>query len=344
MLMDHEQTAPVATDVTVLAAAPTAHPGPANGNLPAKIVAPGSTTPDLHVNDLDERGSTVEYIYAKDPDYIVYYSRLRRPAGEAGGWPRLHWRRRKSDAAGSHEREGVQAQLSLDPRKRQEQRTKLLQLGTRRAKLLATLSGWPRRESYDASIATALQLALDGDGDGASLKTALDTLDDALAAIQNERALAGRSQYVLWALICACLGFVVLSIAGETLLQNSGKFWLGTQAGLLGAVFSIAIGIRNRTVAPNNNRAGNLADGALRLVIGAVSGGTLVLLFSTGLVPALHTHVGDMDGDTSIPFVVLLGIIAGFVEQLVPGILKSEAGKIGSDEAPAGDQAKASPK
>ena len=74
--------------------------------------------------------------------------------------------------------------------------------------------------------------------------------------------------------------------------------------------------------------AGNLSDSALRLVIGAVSGGTLVLLFSTGLLPSLHTLKGEQDAVQSMPFVLLLGIIAGFVEQLVPSLLDEQANKL----------------
>ncbi len=129
----------------------------------------------LQVGGPDERGNTVKYIYARDREYVVYYSRLehfrrtrkprtyrseaivRRWRGTAGG--------SKSPVDLPYESEGVQAQLSSDPVKRKELRRLLLPLGTERAKLQALLSGWPRRQSYDSSVATALQLALDGDGD-----------------------------------------------------------------------------------------------------------------------------------------------------------------------------------
>jgi hypothetical protein len=347
MLLEQQHVEPPATEAATeptppatTAASGSAAPPAADGSAGSSAIeAAGPPQPPLEVGGIDERGNTVKYIYAIDPDYTVYYSRLERPDG---GWQqRLHLERahRKSAERLSYEREGVQARLSSDPKKRQEQRRKLLTLGNNRAKLLALLSGWPRRESYDSSIATALQLALDGDGDGASLQTALDTLDDARKSILSERELAGRTQYVLWALISGVIGFFVLVAAQHNLLHGSGDFWLGTQAGLLGAIFSIAIGIRKRTVAPNNNRWGNLSDGVLRLVIGAVSGGTLVLLFATGVVPALQTHAGTMDGVASVQFVVLVGIIAGFVEQLVPGILEAQGGKFGDSSTPAAGKA-----
>ena len=131
----------------------------------------------LNVGELDERGNTVEYIYARDPHYIVYFSRLEQPhaANDNGGlqraipqrgrwWP-LRRRAGRAEAETADTWKGVQAQLSNDPARRRAQRRNLLGLGVERAKLQTLLSDWPRRQGYDASIATALQMALDGDGD-----------------------------------------------------------------------------------------------------------------------------------------------------------------------------------
>jgi len=204
----------------------------------------------------------------------------------------------------------------------------LLPLGTERAKLQALLSGWPRRQSYDSSVAIALQLALDGDGDAAAAANALQTLTDTKLAILNEREVACKAQYVRFTLVLSVIGLFLLVLAQHNLFKDTGNFWMGAQAGVLGAVLSIAIGIRNKAVALDIGFAGNLSDSALRLVIGAVSGGTLVLLFSTGLLPSLHTLKGEQDAVQSMPFVLLLGIIAGFVEQLVPSLLDEQANKL----------------
>ena len=300
---------------------------------------------NLKVGELDERGNTVKYIYACDRDYVVYYSRLeRKSAGanaemQASAAGKRRWRmRRRGLAPGSaidlpYESEGVQAQISSDPDRRLTLRRLLLPLGTERAKLQALLNGWPRRQSYDSSIATALQLALDGDGNAEAKDNALQTLKDAKSAILTEREIAGKAQYVRFTLILALVGIFLLVLAQHNLFKGSGNFWLGAQAGLFGAVLSIAIGIRRRTVALDTGVAGNLSDSALRLVIGAVSGGTLVLLFSTGLLPSLHTLKGEQDAVQSMPFALLLGIIAGFVEQLVPSLLEDQAQKFRNGDA-----------
>ncbi len=286
----------------------------------------------LAVGELDERGNMVKYIYSCDQDYVVYYSRLEHKSASAGAARRSsHWVRRlfPSRAARDlpYESEGVQAQLSRDPVTRKTLRQQLLPLGTERAKLQALLSGWPRRQSYDTSIATALQLALIGEGRAEAKENALQTLRDAKESILAKREIAGKAQYARFTLLLGVVGMFLLVFVQHNLFKDSPNFWLGAQAGLIGAVLSIAIGIRRRTVALDIGVAGNLSDSALRLMIGAVSGGTLVLLFSTGLLPSLQTVQGPQDGVHSTPFILLLGIIAGFVEQLVPSLLEDQAKK-----------------
>ncbi len=284
----------------------------------------------LKVGGLDERGNTVKYIYARDPDYVVYYSRLEHeptdPGADRPASRVRHWLQLWHAWFGVSEREGVQAQFA--PAQRQTLRRKLLPLGTERANLQALLSGWKRRQSYDTTIATAFQLALDGDGDGTSAEIALDTLKNARSAIVREREVAGRAQYVMYTLISGAVGLALLLFAQGHLFQDSGLFWLGAQAGLIGAILSIALSLRSRTVALDLSK-GNLSDSASRIIIGAVSGGTLVLLFSCGLVPPWHTLSGDVDAIKSPIFAMLLGIIAGFVEKLVPSLLDDQARVIG---------------
>lgn len=334
---------PADGDGTAGEIAPPIVRAPANENAPAPPAPdPHQGVCGLQVGGLDERGNTVKYIYACDRDYVVYYSRLEHsPKTPADPDEDFVSRRRRLKALRKglrhhrylpYESEGVQAQLSPDPAKRLALRRALLPLGTERAKLQALLSDWPRRQSYNSSIATALQLALDGDGNPEGAGIALQTLKDAKAAVLTEREIAGKSQYVRCALVLALFAVILLTVGQHNVFKGNSNFWVGAQAGVFGAVLSIAIGIRRRTVALNSGFAGNLSDSALRLVIGAVSGGTLVLLFATGLLPSLHTLQGEQDTIHSTEFVLLLGIIAGFVEQLVPSLLEEQAGKLGKGE------------
>jgi hypothetical protein len=341
MLDDTQSTVGDSVDRTITADAATTQ-------VPAVVVQPPVAC-NLQVGGLDERGNTVKYIYSCDQDYVVYYSRLEhRSAGAADehAADSASRQRRPSRVFGlfssrpakelPYESEGVQAQLSCEQATRKTLRQQLLPLGTERAKLQALLSGWPRRQSYDSSVATALQLALIGEGKPEAEKNALQALQDAKESILTEREIAGRAQYARFTLLVGVVAMFLLLFVQHNLFKDSGNFWLGTQAGLIGAMLSIAIGIRRRVVLLDIGFAGNLSDSALRLMIGAVSGGTLVLLFSTGLLPSLQTAQGPQDGIHSTAFILLLGIIAGFVEQLVPSLLDDQAQKFrnGDDAKP----------
>ena len=303
-----------------------------------KIIVDAQQLCALAVGHPDERGNTIKYIYARDPDYVVYYGRLEHEAGDQDSNNRRKGQGRfqlgrlgrlarlpVSDPA--YESEGVQVQIASA--KRAALRRKLLPLGTERAMLQALLNGWPRRQSYDTSIATALQQALDGDGDDKSVANALETLRTARGKIGREREMAGRAQYVKYLAAFGIIGVVLLVFAQHNLFRGSGGFWWGTQAGLLGAVLSISLSLRGRTVAIDIGRAGNMSDCVLRLIIGAISGGTLVLLLSSGLIPPFHVLTGDLDPN-KVQTALLLGTIAGFVEKLVPSLLEERAGSIGN--------------
>ena len=303
----------------------------------------------LKVGERDERGNTVEYIYARDPHYIVYFSRLQQhgaPDDAAGHrataaqwrrwWPFAH-RAARAEVDPTDTWKGVQAQLSNDLAKRRTQRRNLLSLGVERAKLQALLSDWPRRLGYDASIAIALQMALDGDGteNDPSARQALETLTDARASLLGEREVDLRAQYVSSTLRLRVLGFLMLlglHLALPTNWITLDGVWVGCEAGLIGAILSIAIGLRRRTVALDIGIKGNRSDCILRLIIGAVSGGTLVLLFASGLLPKLATGQGVMDHQ-SVAFSMLLGVIGGFVEQLVPSLLEEQGNRLSNDAA-----------
>src|SRR4051794_25809151 len=74
------------------------------------------------------------------------------------------------------------------------------------------------------------------------------------------------------------------------------NLWLSGVGGLIGAGFSIALAVRRRTVALDTNWPANAEDALLRLIIGMISGGGLVLLLSSGILPKL------MIGDASTVF------------------------------------------
>jgi len=93
----------------------------------------------------------------------------------------------------------------------------------------------------------------------------------------------------------------------------------GAGAGAIGAFFSIALGIRSRTVLPDLLRTSNLLDAALRIVIGLLSGAVLVALFELNLVQVkLGPQV--IDGAQMLG-ALMIGFVGGFSERLVPDLL-----------------------
>jgi hypothetical protein len=89
---------------------------------------------------------------------------------------------------------------------------------------------------------------------------------------------------------------------------------------LIGAIFSIALAIRGRTVALDTERLDNVTDGVLRLSIGVISAGVLLLLLASGMLPSL------MIGDTKVTGSGLTWqtVLAGFLERLVPDLLEKK--------------------
>ena len=113
------------------------------------------------------------------------------------------------------------------------------------------------------------------------------------AAVLAKRAARGRFQYLKWSYGAAALLIGLLFLASRLypFQEASSDLWLAGKAGLIGAAFSIALAIRGRTVALDTDLLDNVTDGTLRLVIGIISAGVILLLFASGILPSLR--IGD---------------------------------------------------
>lgn len=182
---------------------------------------------------------------------------------------------------------------------------------------------WPKglncREICDRQLAYALQLALDGNMDRA--KTPIDS---AKAFALTKRAARGRFQYLKWSYGAAAAIVGLLFVASRLFpfQQTSSDLWLAAKAGLVGAAFSIALAIRNRTVALDTELLANATDGTLRLLIGVIASGVLLLVVASGVLPTLSVGDAKFSGnDLTWQMVLIIGFVGGFLERLVPDLL-----------------------
>lgn len=211
---------------------------------------------DVRIEGQDLTGSRIEEIYSKTDSYAVYRTPTR-----------------------------VAVQYSDNSTEANPQRQRVIPLNNLRTQINGLINGWRSSRShlfqskarrYDGRVAAALVLALDGDT--TTPAAALTELRDEIMA---ERVSWGRFEYLISAFIVAVIVFCLLTLVQHviwTFRDQNLNLWLAGRAGALGAFFSIALAIRNRTVLTNLRRRDNVSDASLRVMIGAIAGGVLVLL------------------------------------------------------------------
>lgn len=205
-----------------------------------------------------------------------------------------------------------------------------------------------RAERYDRRIADALVVALEGDltGAGAFLQ---EIKDDVL----EERTGWSRFEYLTVAIcvvfaftillpgIASAVRFVIEAILASFNIELSGcspsndprcfgsatELWRGAIAGALGSFFSIALGIRKRTILPDLNKYNNFMDAALRVAIGIIAGMMLVALVVSEFVTIRIGDVGSEKLDDL--YLGIVGFVGGFAERLVPDLLEKVEAKQG---------------
>jgi hypothetical protein len=221
-----------------------------------------------------------------------------------------------------------------DPDKARRQRKLILPLARDRFELNYFLKGLNCREACERQLANGLQLALEGDLEGAKR-----TIAEAKTLVLAKRGARGRFQYLYYSCGAAVILMLSLLLARKYLpfhdipIDLWTDLWLAAEAGLVGAAFSIALAIKSRTVALDTEPLANAIDGVLRLSIGVICAGVLVLLAASNV---LRLTIGDINftGRGPAPQAVLIiGFLAGFLERLVPDLLekatKSTTGKPG---------------
>jgi hypothetical protein len=289
----------------------------------------------MNVNDLqkgqnDAAGDEILGFYArKPPQYAVYQTALR-----------------------------AAIQYADETAKADEQRKSLTQFAPLRGEINGLLQSWreapdtqkilriipvrngrklrAQAERYDRRVADALIVGLEGDYTGAG-----EVLKDVKDDIVGERVGWARLEYLLSALTMVAIFVIVTAVTAMFALQktcvnspfcfeNSIDLWRGAMSGSIGAFFSIALGIRGRTMLTDLHRVSNLTDAALRVAIGIIAGMVLVALV---LDRILVIQVGaSTSGVTNELYYAIAGFLAGFSERMVPDLLAKA--EVKNDESP----------
>jgi hypothetical protein len=261
-----------------------------------------TTVAQIAAKGVDAAGKHVLTVYAKRPPlYAVYRTEER-----------------------------VVIQFADSDVEQDKQRTALATLNPLRGQINGLIDGWRSSKKehlradasrYDAQVADALVVALEKDVEGAR-----SILELVKSDIVDKRTSWARLQYLITSTV-AVLFFILLFILLHWCLRSSlpdaGRdLLIGAAAGSVGAFFSIALGIRSRTVLTDLHFWDNTADAVLRVIIGFIGGALLVALLESKLV-TLSLEGARVDGNGGAPwlFILLAGFVAGFSERLVPDIL-----------------------
>jgi len=172
---------------------------------------------------------------------------------------------------------------------------------------------------YLSQVAEALRLGLEGQADCAKA-----TLQYAMDDVQDSIARQGRLTYLKWAVPLGIAAAVVAIAAGVVLRPETiAHIPLAAGGGALGALLSIIIAIRTRTIALDADRGSNILDAAARLLVGLLSAGFLFLILAAGMLPEVTVGTAKLIGkSTTWQSALIVGFAAGFLERLLPDLLK----------------------
>lgn len=235
----------------------------------------------------------------------------------------------------------VRMQFADDPATALLQRKALAPVETLRAQTLALLANWrearrwmwpdvrdARGEVYNQRIADALVAGLGGFPD--ITRSILEAVRDSLTAeMQSVR----RMQYLTMAMASLAACGLVVFVLNEIPLRDIGAFFeeqgvlFAASTGMIGAMFSIGLGLRQKTLQANSLLRDNFVEASLRITIGGISAVVLFALIQSGIV-ALNfggKPLSILDAGTGklTPFALIVGIVAGFSERLVGNFLES---------------------
>ena len=181
---------------------------------------------------------------------------------------------------------------------------------------------------YDHEIAQAIVQALQQRCDAARqiLDLGLVMAADRLKDENRVRYLSACFGVAL--MICAIGGLLCWMSPQVGAVGNAAQpYLLASVFGAIGAAFSIGVRVRSFEFAPCRYSPMNYVMGGLRVTMGVIAGGVLLLLVTAKLIPVfvdgLNDLVGSLSGQPSAwTKVAAIGFLAGFAERLVPNLMR----------------------
>ena len=275
---------------------------------------------DLDVGGLDSVGQEVRLFYGRKPPVFAVYRTQER----------------------------VSVHFADDTNEANRQRKNIAPLNPIRGEINGLLDGWRcRREGdrryhrvlrFDRRVGDALVVAFEDDVPDAAILLARIKQD-----ILDERTAWARFEYLMAAFGAGLFMIVLTHLftpapisppSSTEPVQVFGVYgaslWAAAAAGAAGAFFSIATGLRGRTVLPDLLWLANTMDAILRIVIGVIGAAVLITLINLQLFK-LSFGSAEIGGVGAAPNdwlkVLLVGFVAGFSERLVPDLLSKAATK-----------------
>ena len=261
---------------------------------------------DIRKGQQDNRGETIDLVFFKRPEFAIYQS---------GG--------------------KILVQYADDEALAKQQIAKIAELLPLKDRLQYLVQNMDRPKRYHWQIAESLRLGLYGQKEPAK-----NIMQGAIDDINATRLRNGRVSYLVATLIFVTF---IVSVAFVTSIAIHGSWFdqiesshkpdflrldLAVASGAVGALFSCVWQLRARTVATDGDILSNAVDSLARIVIGMVSAVALLLIIISDFTGKIAPIVSDPLLDWKS--VLVVGLLAGFVERLVPDLLEKKLAPIAS--------------